>query len=287
VDTGQSDDPPFRRIGIVGLGLIGGSIALAARQAWPTVRLVAAVRREHPQARQVVDEIVTDVAALAPCDLIVVAVPIDRVPECLLELSRSGTRAVVTDVSSTKRQVMAAATAAGLPSFVGGHPMAGGERPGLDCARGDLFRGRPWILVKATGTPAADAQLERFAIGLGAVVRWMDAETHDRTVAYVSHLPQIVAAALMNAADAALGTAGQAVAGNAFGEMTRLASSPPEMWTAVLGENRDYVREALARFIRELPADPAGVEPGDWVREALTQSGEARARWRATSKPRG
>lgn len=287
MDTGQSDDPPFRRIGIAGLGLIGGSIALATRQAWPTVRLVAAVRREHPQARQVVDEIVTDVGALASCDLIIVAVPIDRVPACLSDLARTGTTALVTDVSSTKRQIMAAATAAGLPSFVGGHPMAGGERPGLDCARADLFRGRPWILVQGTATPATDAQLERFAAGLGAVVRWMDAETHDRTVAYVSHLPQMVAAALMNAADAALGTAGHAVAGNAFGEMTRLASSPPEMWTAVLGENRDFVREALARFIRELPVEPGGADPGAWAEDALGRSGEARARWRGTLPPRG
>jgi prephenate dehydrogenase len=258
---------------------------MAARQAWPSVSLTAAVRREYPRTRDVVDDVVDDVAGLASCDLIVVAVPIDRVPGCLTEIARTGTHSVVTDISSTKRQVMTAAAACGLTAFVGGHPMAGGERPGLEFARAELFRGRPWLLVPGSADAAADESLERFVAGLGAVVQWTDAETHDRTVAYVSHLPQIIAAALMNAVDGAVGTTGRTMAGNAFGEMTRLASSPADMWTAVLAENADFLREALERFIRELPSAPSRAEAARWAHEALARSGEARARWRDTGQP--
>ncbi len=284
-DTPGSERPPFKRVGIAGLGLIGGSVALATRRAWPSVSLTACVRRENPRVREVVDDVVGRVGDLASCDLIVMAMPIDRVPEYLVDLARSGTRALVTDVSSAKRRVMAAAVTAGLTSFIGGHPMAGGERPGLEFARADLFQSRPWLLVPGSGDVGSCAALERFVTGLGAVAQWMNAERHDRTVAYVSHLPQIVAAALMNAADAAVGAAGSTVAGNAFGEMTRLASSPSDMWTAVLAENADFVAEALATFLSELPVD-ASIASGDWAHDALARSGEARAHWRR-SRPGG
>jgi prephenate dehydrogenase len=108
----------------------------------------------------------------------------------------------------------------------------------------------------------------------------MPADVHDRTVAYVSHLPQVVAAALMNAADRAVAATGPHVAGNAFAEMTRLASSPPEMWQGICAENADFLTEALRTFLEQLP-EGRGLSDGTWVAEALTQSGVARDRWRA------
>lgn len=273
--SGMAAPEPFRRVGIVGVGLVGGSIAKAIRRAYPAVSILGCDPRA--EAAAVVDDMVT-VDGMADADLIFACVPAAELPRCLETIARTSTRAVVTDVGSTKRRVMAAAAQAGLRAFIGGHPMAGSERSGLESARADLFAGRPWLLVKGSADASDAVALDAFLVGLGAVTRWMDASGHDRTVAYVSHLPQVVATALMNAADGAVGADGPAVAGNAFAEMTRLASSPAAMWTAVFGDNADYVREAIEAFTRELPGGSEA--PGDWARAALGRSGEARDRWR-------
>lgn len=272
---------PFAHIGIAGTGLIGGSIALAAKARWPGVRVTGTASRHGALPAGMLDRTVTGVAELAAdCDLIVLGVPVPVMPAIMSELARLGTKAVVTDVGSTKRRVMASAAAAGLATFIGGHPMAGGERPGASEARADLFEGKPWLLVEGASSPDGAAKLEQFARALGAVTQWMDADTHDRTVAYVSHLPQIVAAALMNAADVGVGGTGPTVAGNAFAEMTRLASSPAAMWRDICADNADFVIEALSAFLDELPR---GTTPdaGTWIHEALARSGNARSRWRA------
>jgi prephenate dehydrogenase len=106
----------------------------------------------------------------------------------------------------------------------------------------------------------------------------MDAEAHDRAVAFVSHLPQILGASLMSAAGAGLGDDGADVAGPAFGEMTRLASSPPDMWRTVLAENADFVAEALTSFTAQLPS-VADLQSGAWVRDVLTRAGATRSHW--------
>jgi prephenate dehydrogenase len=272
---------PFRRLGVVGLGLIGGSIALAARAAWPDIevlgsddpaRLDEAIHRRVVAGGGAID-------ALAACDLIVLAVPLAAMDEVFGAVAALDTQAIVTDVGSTKRRVMAAARAAGVRRFVGGHPMAGGERPGLDQARADLFVDRPWLLVRATAGEADGARVERFVEGLGANAAWMDADRHDRTVAYVSHLPQVLGAALMATADNGLREEGAVAAGPAFAEMTRLASSPADMWRRVLAENADYVAEALREFARTLPVE-ADLQSGAWVSDVLPRAGDARRRWR-------
>ena len=279
----MSDLPaPFRRVGVIGLGLIGGSVCMAVKARWPEVTVVgcdAADQVALASQRQVVSSGSAEVGTLYDCDLIVVAVPLSASAGVLASVVAMGTNAVVTDVGSTKRGVMAAARAAGARRFVGGHPMAGAERPGLEQARGDLFVNRPWLLVRGTADDADGARLEQFVAALGARPSWMDATAHDRAVAYVSHLPQVLAAALMKAADEGATEAGQTAAGPAFAEMTRLASSPPDMWQAVLSENADFVAEALARFAGELPS-VADLQSGAWVRQVLTQAGEARGRWR-------
>jgi prephenate dehydrogenase len=268
----------FGRLGIVGVGLIGGSVALAARRRCPEVTIVGFEPSVSVDISGVVDERASSLRDLANADLIVVCAPVASMADTLGEIAHTATAALVTDVSSTKRSVMAAAAGAGLRSFVGGHPMAGSERPGLEAARADLFEGRPWLLVNGSAERSLADRLDHFVRALGAVPRWMEADVHDRTVAYVSHLPQILAAALMNAADGNVGDLGPLTAGNAFGEMTRLASSPVAMWESVLEDNADFVGEALAALQRELPDRSSS--PGDWVKNALPRSGEARARWR-------
>ncbi|MEO8481778.1 MAG: prephenate dehydrogenase/arogenate dehydrogenase family protein [Acidobacteriota bacterium] len=272
---------PFHRIGVAGLGLIGGSVAMAARERFPDVIVRGcdeAPRFDAARARGAISDGGSDVRALADCDLIVVAVPLAAMREVLMAIAESGTSALVTDVGSTKRHVMNIARGAHGLRFIGGHPMAGRERPGLDQADADLFVDRPWLLVQGTADAESDARLESFVRALGARARWMEAAAHDRAVAFVSHLPQILGAALMAAADAGIGEDGVGVAGPAFGEMTRLASSPPEMWHTVLAENADFVAEALAGLSAELPT-VADLQSGTWVRDVLTRAGSARGRW--------
>jgi prephenate dehydrogenase len=275
-----STDAPFARIGIVGLGLMGGSIALAARRRWPDVSVVGfdrSPRIAEAARKDAVHDTVADLAGLARTDLVVLAVPLAAINDTLAVIAGIGRRPVVTDLGSTKRNVMAAAAAAGVPSFVGGHPMAGSEHAGLDHARADLFEGRPWLLVPGSGSGEHNRRVEQFAAGLGGVPQWTDAEAHDRMVAYVSHLPQLLAVALMNSAEDAIGANGLSAAGRAFGEMTRLASSPPGMWQSIFSANADFVSQALARFMTNLPT-PDHLRNQDWVTDAFGRAGAARAR---------
>jgi prephenate dehydrogenase len=271
-------EPPFARVGIVGLGLIGGSIALGVRRAWPSATVLGCDRSPSiadAAIGAVVDEAVGRVDGLKDVDLIILAVPLGAMKELMQSIARLGTRAVITDVGSTKRQVMAAAEAAALSRFVGGHPMGGSERVGLDHARADMFDGRPWLLVRGGGSSDDVARVERFVVGLGALPQWTDADTHDRIVAYVSHLPQLVAVALMNAAKGAVGDDGLSAAGRAFSEMTRLASSPADLWQGILADNADFVTEALQRFVKCLPQD-GQLDEGEWVREAFARARASR-----------
>lgn len=247
---------PFRTLGIVGVGLIGGSLAAAARARWPEARIVGVDRPEvvaDAQSRGWLHEGRPSAAALRDADLVVLATPVPEIVEALVAIGRSD--AVVTDVGSTKRGVLRAAAQVELRGFVGGHPMAGAEVDGLAGARADLFAGRPWFIVPGEDAPAeAVEQVERLAAGVGALPSRVDATTHDRVMAYVSHLPQLTAVALMNAAGASTGPQGLMMAGRAFREMTRVAVSPPGMWQGILASNDDFIADALEALRRELDA---------------------------------
>jgi prephenate dehydrogenase len=273
---------PFGHIGIVGVGLIGGSIAAALRAAWPQVEITGIDRPEvlaEAAARALVDTPGRSVDDLAEVDLIVLATPVPGILDLIPAVARLGTHAVVTDVGSTKRHILRAAAHADLFHFIGGHPVAGAERPGLEHARADLFTGQPWILVPGP-SPDEDAvtRLEYFVRAMGAVPRRLDADTHDRTMAYISHLPQLLAVALMNTAGGAVGEAGLALSGRAFGEMTRLASSPADLWGAILATNADYVAEAAVALVSELPTRAARLGVTRWIEETFQQSDEWRRR---------
>src|SRR5262245_5346938 len=195
--------PVFEKIGIVGLGLIGGSIALAARQIWPASLVIAVDNRdvlENAMRLHAIDVAADDLIVLAEADLVVLAAPAKQNIALLDELDEYvRVPAVVTDTTSTKREIVAAAKR--LPSrftFVGGHPLGGAAKGGLDHARPDLFRGRPWLLTPSgDGTGAAVEQLSAFVKALGAEPRLLGVEAHDRLLAFLSHLPQLAASALM------------------------------------------------------------------------------------------
>ena len=172
--------PPFERIAIVGLGLIGGSIALASRRQWPSSLVIAVDDKrvlEKAMVRQAIDVAADDPVILKEADLVILAAPVEQNQARLATLPADVPgRAVVTDTGGTKRSTVAAA--AGLPprlTFVGGHPLAGAAEAGIEAARADLFRARPWLFTPTPGTPAPELdRLQQFVRGLGAHPRTID-----------------------------------------------------------------------------------------------------------------
>jgi prephenate dehydrogenase len=245
---------------------VGGSIALRVRATWPDVRVIGLDRRRVIQDAQragVIHDYCTALGDFSECDLVVLAVPVPAILEFVEEAATEHLPGVVTDVGSTKRLITVTAARAGLANFVGGHPMAGAERAGFTHARADLFEGRPWLLVAGESTAPAVDLVEQFVRGLGAQPRRLDAAAHDRTMAYVSHVPQLVASALMASAGERCGLPGLLAAGPAFGEMTRIASSPYDVWRGTLATNADFVCEALEALVEHLPSLAALRDGGD------------------------
>lgn len=269
----------FQRIGIVGLGLIGGSVALAVRRVRPETTIVGVDVDEEivrqALSRRVADEASTDLATLDRADLVVFAAPVLANARLLAALAgRAGQAALVTDVGSTKRDIVAAARQAGLRDrFVGGHPLAGAAAGGLAHASAGLFDARPWLLTPDLDTPPANvARLEQFVRGLGAVPRRMDAGEHDRVMAAVSHLPQLAASALMHVAGELAGAEGLALAGKGLADTTRLASSPPGVWRDVCTANADCLAPALTRLIETLQALRDDLPHGDRLEEVFSKA---------------
>jgi prephenate dehydrogenase len=263
-----STEPPFRSIGIVGLGLIGGSIALASRRAWPDAAIVGVDRMDVLDAargRDAVTETRARIEDLTDVDLIVLAAPVPEIASLVGAIAKASLPALVTDVGSTKRHIVAAADRSGV-RFVGGHPIAGAATGGLGNARADLFERRDWLIVPNGAAEADVDRLSRFVRALGGVVRKVQADAHDRLMAYVSHLPQLLATTLMTTAAGAVGKDGLAAAGPGFADMTRLASSPADIWRGILATNGDYIAEALRALADALPladgklADPARLD---------------------------
>lgn len=250
--------PPFARIGIVGLGLIGGSLALACRARWPQALVIGVDRNDALEAamvRHAIDVAADDLGMLAGADLVVLAAPVEVNIDLLARLEHCvGGEALVTDVGSTKRAIVEAAAVlpARLP-FVGGHPFAGAARAGIAHGAPELFQGRPWFLTPTAHTPAeAVGRLSAFVAGVGAVARVMEAAEHDRLLAALSHVPQLVASALMAVVGDRAGEAGLALAGRGLRDTLRLASSPGEVWTDVCVTNADHIGETLDGLIATL-----------------------------------
>jgi prephenate dehydrogenase len=257
------------RVGIVGLGLIGGSLARALRRA-ARPPFVRASTLEADDVRRALADGVVDVAsadvrdALVDVDLVVFATPVSAAV-ALLERHRAMLERVpvLTDVGSVKAPVLRAAGAAGLADrFVGGHPMCGRERSGYREARSDLFVGaRVWLTPATPVSPVASvAELWR---SVGAEPRETDATTHDHVAAWSSHVAQVLASAL----GAALARAGipRDTLGPAGRDMTRIAHSPAPLWTDILMHNRLMVAEALADTRARLDAFAHALDAGDAV----------------------
>jgi len=275
-------EPPFQSVAIAGVGLIGGSIALGVRDRWPSVRVYGVDRPAvlaHATGGGALDQGVASVEELPAVDLMILAAPVRQNARLLTELlERLRDATVVTDVGGTKRDILKAARAAGAPKrFVGGHPIGGAEQGGFGFARPDLFKGRPWILTPHADDAEAVERLSRFAAGLGARPMTMDADEHDRVMAFVSHLPQLATSALMEVVGAAVQSEGLRVAGRGLVDSTRLASSPAAMWKDVCVTNADAIRTGLDLLIDRLGDLRAGLDGGEVMDVVFADA----ARWRA------
>ena len=276
--------PIFARIGIVGLGLIGGSIALAARQLWPKALVIGVDNKdvlETAMRLHAIDVAADDLIVLAEADVVILAAPVRQNLGLLEQLDEYIAQpAVVTDTGSTKRAIVDAARF--LPprfTFVGGHPLGGAARSGLEHARPDLFAGRPWLLTP-TGDRSAEAveSLSAFVRAMRAEPRILSVAAHDRLLAYLSHLPQLTASALMQVIGDAVGEDGLALAGRGLLDTTRLASSPAGIWKDIAATNADELRAALDALIAVLQELRADVDAGDRLADVFASAN----RWRET-----
>jgi prephenate dehydrogenase len=280
--------PLFDRIAVVGLGLIGGSIALAARQQWPAALVIGVDRNEvleQAMRLHAIDVAAEDPIIASEADLVILAAPVRENLRLLSELPGwvSG-EAVVTDVGSTKRPIVESARA--LPArfaFVGGHPLAGAARGGIEFARPDLFQARPWLFTPdGDRAGAALARLVAFAEALGARPHVLpSAGAHDHVVAFLSHLPQLTASALMAVVGEAVGDEGLALAGRGLLDTTRLASSPAGIWKDVCATNTDEIGAALDVLIDTLLRLRRGLASDAAIDEVFGSA----ARWRERLKP--
>jgi prephenate dehydrogenase len=215
------------RVAVVGLGLIGGSIALAYHaRGWDRSRAAReAARRVGIDARDSIEE------CLEGADVVFAAVPTSETPGVLVEVLARAPEVLLTDTASLKRPVVAAARELRAGSrFVAGHPMAGSHRRGVEFASAEMFKGRPWALVRTVRTD--DASLAQISALLRAVQARpvpIDAEAHDRLMTWISHLPLVVASALTNAAFSSAGENLATVAGPGFLDTTRVASQPASL----------------------------------------------------------
>jgi len=254
------------RLAVVGPGLIGTSIALAAARRWPGLE-VRTVDQGDP------------LESISDSLVVVLAMPVDVIIQTLPRLGAiMNPQALVLDTGSTKRAVMAAAAAANLSQFVGGHPMAGGTTTGPSEARADLFDGRVWFLANPDA-PDAVRRAVKFVEALGArpVVLGDRGQEHDRLMAAVSHLPQVVASALMVTVARSVGEANLAWAGQGLRDTTRLAGSQAAVWESVLATNSQEIKPLLRALAAELVNLSDQLEDRDAIRKFFDEASRAKS----------
>ena len=284
------------RLAVIGVGLIGGSFALALKQAKLASHVAGAGRNPANMKlaveRGAIDSIAPDPAAAARgADMILVAAPVAQFPQIFQELSPAlGPGAVITDAGSTKRDVVAAARAAlgrKIGQFVPGHPIAGGEKSGVVAASPDLFRERRVVLTPLPeNSQDAVGRVERLWKACGARLTRLGAEEHDAVLAAVSHLPHLLAFALVHDV-ARRDNAAQlfSYAAGGFRDFTRIASSHPEMWRDICIANRDRLLEELKRYRGELASIEKLLESGDAksLEAVFAAARDARDQWLKSS----
>lgn len=283
----------FRKITIVGVGLLGGSIGLAVRKLKIADEIGGYVRREKTIAEceqlGAMDYATMDLpAAVSNADLVILCTPLAQMralAEQFLPALKAG--AIVTDVGSVKagvvRELESVIARAGA-HFVGSHPMAGGEKTGVTAARADLFEDAVCVVTPTKkSSKGAVRKLERFWKSLGARVVSLPPEEHDLFVSRTSHLPHVVAATLAHLVLGPAQPKGQSqLCANGFRDTTRIASGSPEMWRDIALANRKHVARSMADFISELQKFERALKSADekGVEKFFEEAKKRRDRWR-------
>ncbi|MDC0934865.1 prephenate dehydrogenase [Pirellulales bacterium] len=257
--------PQYSRIAVIGVGLIGGSIALAARQRGLAAEVAGIGRRQSTLdvavERGAIQTASTKIEDVAGAELVVVATPVDLVGRMVRAAGVAAPDAILTDAASTKAKICRELAPDFDGRFVGSHPLAGDHRRGPEHATGDLFEGRTVVVAPTDGTPPElTGQISDFWRGLGARVVLMAPDEHDRALAATSHLPHLVAAGLAAATPAEW----LSLAATGWSDTTRIAAGDAEMWTQIFAANRECVLLALEPFDRQVRELRAALESENW-----------------------
>jgi prephenate dehydrogenase len=262
------------RVAVLGVGLIGGSIGLAARR-----RLHAEVAGFDPDPQttgraldlDALDHAADSVGeAVDGAEVVFCAAPVATLPALVADaIGTSGSETIVTDVGSTKRELIAGLPPQARERFIGGHPLAGAETAGVENARGDLFEGARWYLTPTERSSGLlYDRLQRAIADLGARPQAIDAETHDRLMATVSHLPHVIANVLVQQAAAALAEESERLpeVGPSFRDTTRVAGANPAIWSDIFSTNREAVAREIDSVSERLRGAAELIRSGDAAR---------------------
>lgn len=279
----------WHSFGFIGLGVIGGSLAKALRALDPSCAICAATRSRET-SRAALEEGIIDVvcsgpgdSAFAACDIVFLCAPVENNIAALEPLSRIlGPKTLITDVGSVKTGIHEAVRAIGLSSrFIGGHPMTGSEKSGLSASTKHLFENAYYILTpEPEADPAAAAGMHDLAVSLGAIPLELDYRLHDYITAAVSHLPHLVASSLVGTVRN-LDTREEymkMIAAGGFKDITRIASSSPEMWEQICVTNKENIAQVMDEFLRLLTEARDRMLDGDgaYIRRMFRESGQYR-----------
>ena len=284
--------PRFQRLALIGCGLMGGSFALAARQAGVVQTIVgfSASEKTRQRARElrVIDQACASVAeAVHGADLVLLAVPVGAMRESFAAMAPAlSAQTLLMDVGSTKCDVITAAVATlgdKLSCFVPAHPIAGKEVAGIDHADAQLYQNRRTILTPLSSNSIRQTKLAHEVwSALGSQVSTLTPEAHDATFAAVSHLPHMLAFAAVNALSAQAGGADFLdMAGPGFRDFSRIAASDPAVWRDILSANRTEVLAQLAHFQTALAQLEVAMQQGDTtaLQQLIQQASDVRAGW--------
>lgn len=249
----------MRTVAIAGIGLMGGSFALALRQAGFDGSILGVRSRSTDEAlaRGVIDEAVSLDEACRRADLVYLAQPVKAIVQTLRDISGCvGANCLVTDAGSTKAEICRAAVEYAIPSFLGGHPMAGKESSGVSAADPEIFKGRTYVLTPTNGDVATHRMGLEF-LGwierIGGHIKFLSPDEHDRIVAFTSHLPQVLSSCLgALLAEESFSVNHLTVSGTGLRDTTRLAMSHYAVWADILSTNREGIDHAISKFIDKL-----------------------------------
>lgn len=278
----EAANEQIKTVAIIGVGLIGGSFALAIRSRGFAGEIVGVSSSpsviEKAIERGAISRGVSLEVACQHADLLYLAESVDGIIEVLHTvgpIARPG--CLITDAGSTKQAIVQTAReTVQSATFVGGHPMAGKELRGVENADPELFAGRPYVLTEAVGESPLVARFEELLRNLNVQIVRMSPESHDAAVAFTSHLPQLLSTALAKTLAEQDAAAFHNVVGPGLLDMTRLALSTPDLWTSILRTNAESVRRALALFVSNLNSLQSCLERGEIAAEFIEAAALAR-----------